>query len=96
VQILHASNGLQAVELCKTINKIDLVLMDLKMPEMDGIEATRQIRSFNKKVPIIAQTAFAMENELKLCLEAGCDDHITKPIDIKEFLEKVDKFLRER
>jgi signal transduction histidine kinase len=96
VQILHASNGLQAVELCKTIPKIDLVLMDLKMPEMDGMEATRQIRSFNKKVPIIAQTAFVMESELEQCHEAGCDDHITKPIDIKEFLEKVDKFLRER
>jgi CheY-like chemotaxis protein len=96
VQILHASNGLQAVELCRTISKIDLVLMDLKMPEMDGIEATRQIRSFNRKVPIIAQTAFVMENELTRSREAGCDDHITKPIDIKEFLEKVDKFLRER
>jgi PAS domain S-box-containing protein len=96
VQILHASNGLQAIELLKTISKIDLVLMDLKMPEMDGIEATRQIRSFNKKVPIIAQTAFVMDNELKECHEAGCDDHITKPINIKEFLEKVDKFLRER
>jgi signal transduction histidine kinase len=96
VQILHASNGLQAVELLRSISKIDLVLMDLKMPEMDGIEATRQIRSFNRKVPIIAQTAFAMENELTQCHEAGCDDHITKPIDIKEFLEKVDKFLRER
>jgi signal transduction histidine kinase/CheY-like chemotaxis protein len=96
VQILHASNGLQAVELCRTISKIDLVLMDLKMPEMDGIEATRQIRSFNRKIPIIAQTAFVMDNELQQCHDAGCDDHITKPIDIKEFLEKVDKFLRER
>ncbi len=96
VKILHASNGLQAVELLKTISKIDLVLMDLKMPEMDGIEATRQIRSFNRKVPIIAQTAFVMDSELKQCHEAGCDDQITKPIDIKEFLEKVDKFLRER
>jgi signal transduction histidine kinase/CheY-like chemotaxis protein len=96
VQILHASNGLQAVELCRTISKIDLVLMDLKMPEMDGIEATRQIRSFNRRVPIIAQTAFVMDNELQQCHDAGCDDHITKPIDIKEFLEKVDKFLRER
>jgi len=96
VQILHATNGLQAVELCKTISKIDLVLMDVKMPEMDGIEATKQIRSFNKKVPIIAQTAFVLDEELDKCREAGCDDQITKPIDIKEFLEKVDKYLRER
>jgi PAS domain S-box-containing protein len=96
VQTLHASNGVQAVELCRTITKIDMVLMDLKMPEMDGIEATRQIRLFNKKVPIIAQTAFVLDTELQSCHEAGCDDHITKPIDIKEFLEKVDKYLRER
>jgi signal transduction histidine kinase len=96
VQILHATNGVQAVELCKTITKIDLVLMDLKMPEMDGIEATREIRKFNRKVPIIAQTAFVLDSELQTCIEAGCNDHITKPIDIKEFLEKVDKYLRER
>jgi signal transduction histidine kinase/CheY-like chemotaxis protein len=96
VQILHASNGVQAVELCKSITKIDLVLMDLKMPEMNGIDATRQIRLFNRKLPIIAQTAFVLDSELQKCLDAGCDDHITKPIDIKEFLEKVDKYLRER
>jgi signal transduction histidine kinase/CheY-like chemotaxis protein len=95
VQILHARNGLQAVELCLTINKIDLVLMDIKMPELNGIEATRKIRSFNKRIPIIAQTAFSMDYEIVQCLEAGCNDHITKPIDIREFMEKVDGYLRE-
>ncbi len=93
-QVLHAINGFQAVELCRSINKIDLVLMDIKMPEMDGFEATRQIRSFNRKVPIIAQTAFVMEHELKKCHEAGCNDQVTKPIDIKEFFEKVDRYLK--
>jgi signal transduction histidine kinase/CheY-like chemotaxis protein len=96
VQILHASNGVQAVELCKSISKIDLVLMDIKMPEMDGFEATRQIRTFNDKVPIIAQTAFISESYLEKCREAGCNDQITKPIEIKTFLEKVDGFLKER
>jgi signal transduction histidine kinase/CheY-like chemotaxis protein len=96
VQILHASNGTQAVELCRSISKIDLVLMDLKMPEMDGFDATREIRTFNRKIPIIAQTAFVQENELQKCREAGCDDHITKPFEIKEFFEKIDKYLRER
>jgi CheY-like chemotaxis protein len=95
VTILHASNGFQAVELCKSINKIDLVLMDIKMPEMDGFQATRLIREFNRKVPIIAQTAFVLENEWNRCLEVGCNDRITKPIEIKEFFEKVDKFLKE-
>jgi signal transduction histidine kinase len=95
VQILHASTGLQAVELCLTISKIDLLLMDIKMPEMNGIDAARKIRSFNKRIPIIAQTAFTMDYEIAQCLEAGCDDHITKPIDIREFMEKVDGYLRE-
>jgi two-component system sensor histidine kinase/response regulator len=96
VTILHASDGLQAVELCRSISKIDLVLMDIKMPEMDGFEATRLIREFNQKVPVIAQTAFVLENELSKCIDAGCNDQITKPIDIKEFFEKLDKYLREK
>ena len=95
-QVLHARNGNEAVELCRTINKIDLVLMDIKMPEMDGLEATRQIRQFNRKVPIIAQTAFVLEEELKKCGETGCNDYITKPIEIKAFFEKVDGFLKEK
>jgi PAS domain S-box-containing protein len=94
-QVLHARNGFQAVELCKSINKIDLVLMDIRMPEMDGYEATRQIRQFNRNVPIIAQTAFVLENELDKCRQVGCNDLITKPIEIKEFFEKVDGFLKE-
>jgi signal transduction histidine kinase/CheY-like chemotaxis protein len=91
--ILHARNGFQAVELCRSISKIDLVLMDIKMPEMDGFQATKLIREFNKKVPIIAQTAYVMENEGDRCFEVGCNDQITKPIEIKEFFEKVDRFL---
>ncbi|MBN1415379.1 MAG: response regulator [Bacteroidales bacterium] len=95
VQILHAVNGFQAVELCKTINKIDLILMDIKMPEMNGFEATRLIREFNKKIPIIAQTAFILEIDMDKCFSLGCNECITKPIDIKEFLEKVNDFLKE-
>lgn len=95
VQILHATTGLQAVELCLTISKIDLLLMDIKMPEMNGVDAARKIRTFNKRIPIIAHTAFTMDYEIAQCLEAGCDDHITKPIDIREFMEKVDGYLRE-
>jgi CheY-like chemotaxis protein len=95
-QILHARNGVQAVELCRSISKIDLVLMDIKMPEMDGFEATRKIREFNRKVPIIAQTAYIDEGDFKKCEEIGCNDYITKPIDIKEFFEKVDGFLKEK
>ncbi|HLO57440.1 MAG TPA: response regulator [Bacteroidales bacterium] len=94
-QVLLARNGMEAVELCRTINKIDLILMDIKMPEMDGFEATKMIRQFNRKVPIIAQTAFVMQDDLVKCQKLGCNDYITKPIDIKEFFEKVDGFLKE-
>ena len=96
VQILHAKSGAQAVELCRTISKIDLVLMDILMPEMDGIQATKLIRDFNPKIPIIAQTAYAIENEKEKCIEAGCNDHIAKPIEINEFFEKLDRFLKEK
>ena len=65
------------------------------MPEMDGFEATRMIRQFNRKVPIIAQTAFVLQDDLVKCQKIGCNDYITKPIDIKEFFEKVDGFLKE-
>ncbi len=93
-QILHARNGVEAVELCRSINKIDLVLMDLKMPEMDGFEATRQIREFNRKIPIILQTAFIRDDELPKCEEIGCNDYITKPIEIRKLFEKVDQYLK--
>jgi signal transduction histidine kinase len=94
-QIIHANNGAQAVELCKSINKIDLILMDIKMPEMDGIEATKQIRQFNSRIPIIAHTAFSLQFDLKKCINAGCNDWIVKPIDIREFLEKLNHYLKE-
>lgn len=93
-QVLHARNGHEAVELCRSINKIDLVLMDLKMPEMDGYEATRQIRQFNRKIPIILQTAFVRDEDLTNCDEIGYNDYITKPIEIKQFFEKVDEYLK--
>jgi signal transduction histidine kinase/CheY-like chemotaxis protein len=93
-QILHARNGIEAVELCRQINKIDLVLMDLKMPVMDGYEATSQIRKFNPRIPIIMQTAFVRNEEAPKCEEIGCNDFITKPIEIKKFFEKVDEYLK--
>jgi signal transduction histidine kinase/CheY-like chemotaxis protein len=95
VKLIHARNGLQAIELCKSINQIDLVLMDIKMPEMDGFEATRQIRKFNLNIPIIAQTAFVDEAEWDKFKDAGCNDQIIKPIEIKVFFEKIDNYLKE-
>ncbi|MBN2481636.1 MAG: response regulator [Bacteroidales bacterium] len=95
VQILRANTGLQAIELCRSSIKIDLILMDIKLPGLNGLEATKKIREFNQETPIIAQSAFILEDERDVCLEVGINDYIDKPINIKEFFEKVDKFLRE-
>ncbi|MFO7574885.1 MAG: response regulator [Bacteroidales bacterium] len=79
--ILHAITGEEAVEACRNNLDIDLVLMDIRMPKMDGNEATRQIRQFNKDVIIIAQTAYAFAGDRKRAIDAGCNDYISKPID---------------
>jgi signal transduction histidine kinase/CheY-like chemotaxis protein len=93
VQIIRAENGLQALELVKTINKIDLILMDIKLPEKNGYEITKEIKELRKDIPIIAHTAFQMSEVKEKCLEAGCIDVITKPIEIPLFLSTVNKYL---
>ena len=93
-EILHAVTGTKAVELCKDNSDIDLVLMDIKMTEMDGYEATRQIRQFNKDIVIIAQTAYAIAGDREKSLDAGCNDHITKPIKAQKLLEIIRKYFK--
>jgi len=80
-ELLKASNGTDAVELCKAHSDIDLILMDIKIPLMDGYEVTRKIREFNQEVVIIAQTAYAMMGDREKALEAGCNGYIAKPVD---------------
>jgi PAS domain S-box-containing protein len=80
-KILKATTGVEAVELCRKNPDIDLVLMDINMPEMDGYEATQKIREFNKDVIIIAQTAYALIGDREKSIEAGCNDYISKPIN---------------
>lgn len=93
-EIICARTGTKAVETCRNNSDIDLVLMDIRMPEMDGFEATRQIRKFNKDVIIIAQTAYAFESDRKKAIAAGCDDYISKPISADELKQKVSKHLK--
>lgn len=91
VELLYAFNGEQAVFMVKEHPRIDLVLMDIKLPVMNGIEATRQIKILRPELPIIAQTAYALNNERISALEAGCDDYLSKPIQIELLLEKIEK-----
>jgi len=79
-EILKVRNGVDAVEACRNNTDIDLVLMDIQMPLMDGYEATRQIRQFNKEVIIIAQTAYGLTGDREKSIDAGCNDYISKPI----------------
>jgi len=81
-QLFQVTNGNDAVETCRQNPDIDLVMMDIKMPGLDGYQATTEIRKFNKKVIIIAQTAYAMINEEQKAMEAGCTDYISKPLNI--------------
>jgi hypothetical protein len=78
-EILKVSNGRDAVDACRNNPDIELVLMDIKMPLLNGYEATRQIREFNKTVIIIAQTAYGLDGDREKAIEAGCDDYISKP-----------------
>ncbi|MFA6617930.1 MAG: ATP-binding protein [Candidatus Neomarinimicrobiota bacterium] len=82
--IIHAKNGEEAVKLCKENKDLDLILMDLKMPLMDGFEATKIIREFNKNIIIIAQTAYAFDDDHEKIIQSGFDGHITKPIQENE------------
>lgn len=90
-EVLIARNGEEAIELCRNNPRIDLILMDVKMPLMNGYEATRMIRQFNKEVIIIAQTAFAFSGDKNKAIAAGCNDYITKPINKDELREMIKK-----
>jgi CheY-like chemotaxis protein len=83
--------GIEAIEVCRNNPDLDLVLMDIRMPVMDGNEATRIIRQFNKDVIIIAQTAYAFSGDKKKAIEAGSNDYISKPINTTLLYELIKK-----
>ena len=90
-KLIRARDGREAVDMYKE-NHPDLIFMDIKMPYMDGLEATRLIRGYSKDIPIIALTAFAFESDREKAIEAGCNDYLTKPVS-QEAIEKIlDKY----
>jgi len=93
--ILFAKDGVEVVNLCREYSDIDLILMDIKLPLLDGYEATKQIRTFNKEVIIIAQTAFALAGERETAIDFGCNDYISKPIDQSYLLSLIAKYFSE-
>ncbi len=91
--LLWAKNGTEAVKICRNNTRIDLVLMDIIMPEMDGYEAVAQIRKFAPKLPVIAQSAFAGENEHDVAVQKGCQAWISKPVSKTELASIIKKLL---
>lgn len=92
VNILWARDGLEAVEIFRK-NNINLVLMDIMMPEMDGYDATREIKAINPKIPIIAQTALALPDDEEKCYKAGCDYVLVKPINSEDLIASIRRFI---
>ncbi|OFX86393.1 MAG: hypothetical protein A2W99_13455 [Bacteroidetes bacterium GWF2_33_16] len=93
IKITRAINGLEAIEICKSDMGIDLVLMDIKMPEMNGIDATISIKKDRPELQIIAQTAFAMAEDKTQILDAGCIDYLSKPIKSRKLFAVLNKYL---
>jgi PAS domain S-box-containing protein len=89
INMIRAVNGIEAVEICKANPHIDLILMDIKMPDMDGYEATKRIREFRPDLPIIAQTAYTSQSDKDKVLKYGCNDFISKPIQKDLLLSKI-------
>ena len=91
--LLWAKNGKEAIDLFKNTKGIDLILIDLRMPVMDGLEATRQIKKLDSKIPIIAQTAYALDSDREKAIEAGCVDYISKPIKYDYFEKMINEYI---
>jgi len=93
-KLLLAKNGKEAVEFCQNKPDIDLVLMDIQMPELNGYEATKQIRTFDTEIIIIAQTSYALLGDREKALQAGCNDYIPKPTEKQKLFELIDKHVK--
>jgi len=94
VNLLFAKNGMEGVTMAQQNRNIDCVLMDIRLPGIDGYEATRQIKANRKDLPVIAQTAYALSGDRNKAFESGCDEFITKPIRILNLFEILTKYLR--
>ena len=93
-EFLHAVTGNETIEVCRNHPNLDLILMDIRMPDLSGLEATQQIRQFNKSVIIIAQTAYALTGDREKAIASGCNDYISKPIDNEELKALIQKHFK--
>lgn len=92
VNIICASNGKEAVEECEENDNIELILMDIKMPVMCGLEAVEKIKKMRATIPVIAQTAYAFDRDKSMAMEKGFDDYLIKPLKEKDVIKAIEKF----
>jgi hypothetical protein len=92
-KLMYAKNGVEALEIVKSGDKIDIILMDINMPIMNGIEATKEIKKINPNIPIIIQTAYILNDERIKSFEAGCDAFIAKPVKINQLFSTLEELL---
>ena len=96
-ELIYVDNGYDAIKKVHEMgDDISLILMDMKMPGLDGFSATKEIRKFNNSIPIIAQTAYAYKEDYDNAIAAGCNDYISKPIHEEELLSKINSFLQQK
>ena len=91
--VYRAENGKEAVNICDKKSEIDLVIMDIRMPIMDGYQATKIIKNNNKNLPVIAHTAYCNEKDIQNALSAGCETVIPKPLNLNEFKSTIKKYI---
>ena len=91
--VVTAETGIKAVEIAAYNDKIDLILMDINMPLINGYDCTRLIKKERPALPVIAQTAYAMSGEREISREAGCDDYLSKPIKVSELLDTLSRYI---
>ncbi len=95
INVIHAKNGQEAIDLGNENDSLDIVLMDLQLPDVDGYRATKIIKAVKPYLPIIIQTANSWNDEKERCFSAGCDGYVTKPINLNSLFAQMDSFLRQ-
>ncbi|PLX14434.1 MAG: response regulator [Marinilabiliales bacterium] len=92
-KVLHAKTGREAIDICNSERKIDIILMDIELPEINGYDAVIEIRKSRPDILIIAQTAYAMKSQKDKCFEVGCNDYIAKPYSSGDLMEIICKYI---
>ena len=92
-RLVRAHNGIEAVTSCED-ERPDLVLMDIRMPEMNGLDATRIIKEVNHDIPVIALSAYAFDENIREAMAAGCDEFMAKPFRVEDLLDTVEKYIK--